>query len=40
MFQKPIACLLAILCMLGCVGAAAAAEVDCDSIYCFTGADF
>ena len=40
MFQKPIVCLLAALCLLGCAGTAAAAEVDCDSIYCFTGADF
>ncbi len=41
MFRKPYLCLLlALALMLGCVGAASAAEVDCDSTYCFTQEDF
>ncbi len=41
MFQKQYLCLLLVLsCLLGCVGAASAAEVDCDTTYCFTQEDF
>ena len=32
--------LTAFLCCIGLVGAAAAAEVDCDSVYCFSAGDF
>ncbi len=41
MFRKQTLCLLlATVCLVGCVGAASAAEVDCDSTYCFTQEDF
>ncbi len=41
MFRKQILCLLlAISCAVGCVGFASAAEVDCDTTYCFTQEDF
>ena len=41
MFQKRIACLLAAaMCLLAGVAPAAAAEVDCDAVYCFTQEDF
>ena len=40
MFHKSIACLLAVLTLLGCAGTAVAAEVDCDSVYCFSSEDF
>ena len=40
MFNKRIALLLALVCLLGSTGAAMAAEVDCDTIYCFTADDF
>lgn len=41
MFQKRIACLLlAAVCILGYMIPAAAAEVDCDTVYCFTEEDF
>ena len=40
MFNKRIALLLALVCLLGSTGAAMAAEVDCDAIYCFTADDF
>ena len=41
MFRKQISCLLlALLCVAGTVGAAFAAEVDCDTTYCFTQSDF
>ena len=40
MFHKSIACLLAVLTLLGCAGTAVAAEVDCDSVYCFQNTDF
>ncbi len=41
MFRKQYLCLLLVLsCLLGCVGAASAAEVDCDTTYCFTQEDF
>ena len=38
--KKLIPLLLAAVCVLGAVGAARAAEVDCDSVYCFTADDF
>lgn len=41
MSMKQIFCLvLAACCAFGCVGLASAAEVDCDSSYCFTQEDF
>lgn len=40
MFRKRIVCLAAALCMLCCAVPAGAAEVDCDSVYCFTSEDF
>ncbi len=41
MFRKQTLCLLlAVACLVGCVAAASAAEVDCDSTYCFTQEDF
>ena len=39
-FKRRLCLCLALLCVLWCSGAAAAVEVDCDSSYCFTGADF
>ena len=38
--KKLTALLLATVCMLGCAGITHAVEVACDSIYCFSGADF
>ena len=38
--SRLIACLTAFVCCLGCGLSAAAAEVDCDGIYCFSAADF
>lgn len=38
--KKMTALLLAAICLLGSVGYARAAEVECDSVYCFSGADF
>lgn len=38
--KKLIPLLLAAVCILGTVGTAVAAEVDCDSVYCFTADDF
>lgn len=40
MFKKPLALLLAALCLVCGVTAATAAEVDCDAVYCFTASDF
>ena len=40
MFRKMIPFLLALLCMVSAPLSAAAAEVDCDSVYCFTQEDF
>ena len=41
MFRKAIICpVLALLLAFGCVGTAAAAEVECDSVYCFSSGDF
>ena len=41
MYRKRIFCLAAALCLLtGLALPAAAAEVDCDSIYCFSAGDF
>ncbi len=41
MFRKQTLCLLlALSCAVGCVVAVSAAEVDCDSTYCFTQEDF
>lgn len=41
MYRKQILCLLLVCaCAIGSVGAAAAAEVDCDASYCFTQEDF
>lgn len=41
MFRKRVlCCLLALCCLLGLGSTAFAAEVDCDSVYCFTAADF
>ncbi len=41
MFRKTMLCLLAaVLCLTGLPGAALAAEVDCDSVYCFSTEDF
>ena len=41
MFRKQILCLLLVAaCAAGSLGVAAAAEVDCDSAYCFTQKDF
>ena len=39
MFKKTLALLLAALCIVSS-GAAVAAEVDCDAVYCFTTEDF
>ena len=38
--KKMTAFLLAALCMAGSLGLARAVEVECDSLYCFSGADF
>lgn len=38
--KKMTAFLLAALCMAGSLGMARAVEVECDSLYCFSGADF
>ena len=40
MFRKCFAALLSALCLGGMLTAAAAAEVDCDSVYCFSAGDF
>ncbi len=41
MFHKKwLALAMAALCILGLMGSALAAEVDCDSTYCFTAGDF
>ena len=40
MFRKIVPGLLALLCLVGLPMTAAAAEVDCDSVYCFTQEDF
>lgn len=41
MFRKQFLCLLlAVCCAVGGVGIASAAEVDCDTTYCFTQEDF
>lgn len=41
MFKKKFLCLLLVCaCALGCIGGAAAAEVDCDAEYCFNQEDF
>ena len=41
MFWKRTAAVLgAAVLVLGCAGEALAAEVDCDAVYCFSGADF
>lgn len=41
MYRKRIFCLAAALCLLsGLALSAAAAEVDCDSVYCFSAGDF
>ena len=38
--RKLTASLLCVLCLAGLIGSASAAEVDCDSVYCFTAGDF
>ena len=38
--KKWLSLALALLCVTGLYFYAAAAEVDCDSIYCFTAKDF
>ena len=41
MYQKRLVCILVLAaCLLGIAGVAAASEVDCDSVYCFTMEDF
>ena len=40
MFKKPLCLALAALLALGAAGTVLAAEVDCDSIYCFSSEDF
>lgn len=40
MFRKRIVCLAAALCLILCAVPAMAAEVDCDTVYCFTSEDF
>ena len=35
-----LSCLTALCCLVGLAGTAAAAEVDCDSVYCFSAEDF
>ena len=40
MFRKTMLCLMAALCVLGLPLSALAAEVDSDSVYCFTQEDF
>lgn len=40
MFRKRIVCLAAALCLILCTMPAMAAEVDCDTVYCFTSDDF
>ena len=40
MFKKPLALLLAVLCLMSGAAAVTAAEVDCDAVYCFTPSDF
>lgn len=40
MFQRTAAALAAILCLFGLAMPAMAVEVDCDSVYCFSGEDF
>ncbi len=39
-FQRFLCLTLAALCILGPAATAAAAEVDCDAVYCFTREDF
>ncbi len=40
MIKKPLAMLLAALCLMSGTAAVTAAEVDCDAVYCFTVSDF
>ena len=41
MFRARLICLLlSVCCLLGLCGSVTAAEVDCDSVYCFTSQDF
>ena len=40
MFRKTMLCLMAALCVLGLPLSALAAQVDSDSVYCFTQEDF
>ena len=40
MFKKPLCLALAVLLALGAAGTALAAEVACDSVYCFSSEDF
>ena len=40
MFKKPLCLALAVLLALGAAGTVLAAEVNCDSIYCFSAGDF
>ena len=41
MFQKRWICMLVLTaCLLGIAGTAAATEVECDSVYCFSVEDF
>ena len=40
MFKKPLCLALAVLLALGAAGTTLAAEVACDSIYCFSSDDF
>ena len=40
MFKKPLCLALAMLLALGAAGTVLAAEVDCDSVYCFSSEDF
>ena len=41
MFRKQMLCLMLCCCtLLGCIGAASGAEVDCNDTYCFTQGDF
>lgn len=38
--KKLLSLLMALCCVLGLTGAAIAASVDCDEVYCFSGGDF
>ena len=40
MFKRRFTCLMAVLCLLVCVGTVNAAEVDSDAVYCFSAREF